>query len=322
MLAIRQLTTFALVLAAALIAANAARAQTAEKTTCPPQAEQPTPEQIQAASTQAKDRGVLWRISKDGRTSYLFGTIHVGKLSWGFPGQQVRGALMAADTLALEIDVSDEAVMSRVTPPKSAATPTLPDALRKRLDKQISVACIPSEAIAAQHPVMQAMALSGLDARWVGYDLSYAQEYFLAGFAQVNNKPVVGLETPELQLEALLPTTDSDALDLISRTLQDMEEGKTRRMVGRMAQSWEAGNLDDLASFDKWCECMKDDKDRAFYKRINDARNPYLADRIAALHGEGKKLFAAVGALHMTGNQALPKLMAERGFKVERVSFK
>lgn len=321
MLAIRRLTPFALLLAAALMAPTAAFAQASDKAACPPQAAQPTPEQIRIASQQAKDRGMLWRISKDGRTSYLFGTIHIGKLSWGFPGQQVRDALTAADTLALEIDVSDAAVMSRLTPPKSAATPKLPDALRKRLDKQISAACIPAEAIASQHPVMQAMALSGLDARWVGYDLAYAQEFFLAGFAQSAKLTVVGLETPELQMEALLPTTDSDALELISRTLQDIEDGKTRRMADRMAQSWEAGKLDDLANFEQWCECVKDDKDRAFYKRINDARNPFLADRIAALHGGGKKLFAAVGALHMTGDQALPKLMAARGFKVERVAF-
>jgi uncharacterized protein len=283
MLAIQRTIFCAWLLAGAVMAPSAARAQASDKTTCPPQAEQPSPEQIRIASLQAKDRGMLWRISKDGRTSYLFGTIHVGKLSWGFPGQQVRGALMAADTLALEIDVSDAEVMGRLTPPKSAATPKLPEALRKRMDKQISVACIPPEAIASQHPVMQAMALSGLDARWVGYDLAYAQEFFLAGFAQSTQLQVVGLETPELQMEALLPTTDSEALTLIARTLQDIEEGKTRRMTGRMAESWEAGKLEDLANFEQWCECVKDDKDRAFYKRINDARNPYLADRIAAL---------------------------------------
>lgn len=311
--------------ALALVASGIALAQgtdkAAEKTACPPQATQPTPEQVQAAAAKAKDRGMLWRISKDGRTSYLFGTIHLGKLEWGFPGQQVRSALTAADTLALEIDVSDRDTMSRLTPPKSAATPALPEALRKRLDQQITLACIPKEAIAAQHPVMQAIALSGLDARWVGYDLGFAQEFFLAGFAQAAKMPVLSLETPELQMQALLPTTDSDALELIARTLKDLEDGKTRRMMGRMATAWETGNLEELANYEQWCDCIKDDADRAFYKRINDGRNPHLADRIAAVHAEGKKVFAAVGALHMTGDKALPKLMAERGFKVERVNY-
>ena len=133
--------------------------------------------------------------------------------------------------------------------------------------------------------------------------------------------PVLSLETPELQMQALLPTTDSDALELIARTLKDLEDGKTRRMMGRMATAWETGNLEELANYEQWCDCIKDDADRAFYKRINDGRNPHLADRIAAVHAEGKKVFAAVGALHMTGDKALPKLMAERGFKVERVNY-
>jgi uncharacterized protein YbaP (TraB family) len=293
----------------------------ADKAACPPQASQPTPEQMQAAAAKAKDRGMLWRISKDGRTSYLFGTIHLGKLDWAFHGQQVRSALMAADTVALEIDVTDRAIVSRLKPPPGAAVPVLPEALRKRLDQQITLACIPKEAIAAQHPVMQAIALSGLDARWVGYDLAYAQEFFLAGFAQATKKPVISLETPELQMKALLPTTEKDALDAVERTLQDLEEGKARRIVGRMAVAWEAGNLEELATYEQWCDCIRDDADRAFYKRINDGRNPHLADRIASVHAEGKRVFAAVGALHMTGEKALPKLLAERGFTVERVNY-
>ena len=56
-------------------------------------------------------------------------------------------------------------------------------------------------------------------------------------------------------------------------------------------------------------------------RRLNDDRNPALAQRIDALHGQGRRVFAAVGALHMTGAQALPRLMAERGYRVERIRF-
>ena len=44
-----------------------------------------------------------------------------------------------------------------------------------------------------------------------------------------------------------------------------------------------------------------------------------MAERIEALHGEGKRVLVAVGALHMTGEQGLPRLMAARGFTVERL---
>ena len=35
----------------------------------------------------------------------------------------------------------------------------------------------------------------------------------------------------------------------------------------------------------------------------------------------GKRVFAAVGALHMIGPTALPSLLAARGYRVERVEF-
>ena len=56
-------------------------------------------------------------------------------------------------------------------------------------------------------------------------------------------------------------------------------------------------------------------------RRLNDERNPALADGIEAQHRRGRRVLAAVGALHMTGPQALPVLLAQRGFKVERVGF-
>ena len=67
----------------------------------------PTAEQWQAAQREARDVGLLWRLSKDGRDSWLFGTLHVGKLAWSAPGPALRQALARSDVLALEIDPTD-----------------------------------------------------------------------------------------------------------------------------------------------------------------------------------------------------------------------
>ena len=53
-----------------------------------------------------------------------------------------------------------------------------------------------------------------------------------------------------------------------------------------------------------------------------DDRNPAMAARIDALHSGGQTVFAAVGSLHLFGPQALPALMAQRGYRVERIAFK
>lgn len=311
--------------AAALLLATfggAAAAQAPAGADCPPQAKPPSPQAMQEAADRARDRGVLWRLTKGGRSAWLYGTLHVGKLDWAFPGPELRAALAASDTVALELDVVDAQVRERLKPPADAATPALAGALRERLARQVDAACVPRDVAFAQHPVMLAMTLSVLAARWEGLDPGYAQEFVLAGFARSSGKAVVSLETPELQMAALLPRQPAEAERLVAQTLGQLEDGSTRRAIARLATAWERGDLAELADYERWCECAVGAEDRALLARVNDERNPGLAEGIDALHRDGRKLLAAVGALHMTGPQALPRLLEARGFRVERVNFR
>ncbi|QIM53347.1 TraB/GumN family protein [Hydrogenophaga crocea] len=286
---------------------------------CPPQAQVPGPQQLQAAQAQARDRGALWRLEREGRTSWLYGTLHVGKLEWAFPGPQVLQALRSSDSVALELDVSDPALAQQLRDGLAGPAPTPPAALQQRLDRQIAAACVPAAAFAALHPLQQGMALLLLDARWIGLDPGYGVEHVLAGFAKSSRRPLIALETARQQLQALAPATPEEALRALDGTLTLLESGRSREVLARLAQAWADGDLDTVARYESWCDCATTDDDRAALRRLNDGRNPHLADRIAALHGEGRRLFAAVGLLHMTGEQALPRLLAERGFRVARV---
>jgi len=295
-----------------------ARAQTA--TACPPQAQPPSPQQLQAAAAQARDRGLLWRLTRDGRTSYLYGTIHIGRLDWAFPGEQVRAALMASDTLALEIDVGDPHMAARMQPPADSVVPSLAPALRERLDRQIDAACVPKALLASQHPVMQVLTLMVLAARWQGLDPGYAQEFVLSGIARAAQRRVVSLESPESQMAALIPRDAAGTERAVAQMLEQLEQGDARRVVARLADAWARGDLAEIADYERWCNCATSDEDRAQMQTLNDDRNPALADGIEALHRDGRGVFAAVGALHMTGAKALPTLLQQRGFTVRRVA--
>jgi uncharacterized protein YbaP (TraB family) len=293
---------------------------------CPPQIQPPTAEQIQAAQRDARDRGALWRITRDGNTSYLYGTLHVGKLEWVMPGPQVRAALGATDTIALEIDPTDPQMLARMNTAgaQGAAAPRLDAELEKRMARRLEAACLPPQvrpAIDAQHPAMRAITLSLLEARWEGLDVGYGQEFALAGFGRAAQRRIVSLESPESQMAALIPKDPAEVDKLIVGTLDQLDKGTARRTVARMAAAWASGDMTELERYERWCECVLDESDRKLMHRLIDERNPVLAEGIEQLHKEGRKVFAAVGALHMVGPMALPVLLKARGFTVERVAF-
>ena len=90
------LSILTIVLIAWLVSPSSTQAQT-----CPPALQTPSAEQIQQAQRNIRNRGYLWKISKDNRSSYLYGTIHLGRFEWIFPGPNLRAALQAVDVLAL-----------------------------------------------------------------------------------------------------------------------------------------------------------------------------------------------------------------------------
>lgn len=290
---------------------------------CPPPPVEPTPEQIQTLMREAKDRGFLWKITKAGRSGYLYGTMHVGKQAWSVPGPRTLAALTASDTIALELDVLDPAVQAQLMDVSrfSAKPLAMPPSLQGRMNALARKVCAPEAMLAKQHPMMQLMTVTLFDARFSELEVAYGNEIFLAGFARGADKTVVSLETVESQMRALLGGDAGETLESVSRAMTVLEQGKTRAITSRMAAAWASGDLRELENYAQWCECANTVAERRALQRLNDERNPGLARRIDKLLSAGKSAFAAVGALHMVGAKALPNLLQELGYQVERVTF-
>jgi uncharacterized protein YbaP (TraB family) len=314
MFKIIRLALLILLLAAALPAFSAAAS-------CPPTMEQATPETIQAAARNARDHGFLWRISKDGRTSYLYGTIHVAKFAWRFPGPSVSQALRATDTLALELDMLDADIQGRMVKGMAALRSTpLPGSLQKRMRHQAEAACVPYDSIASLSPELQVTTLTMMAGRGAGLEAEYAIDAVLAQTGRDEKKHVVSLETPEMQLNLLQMKNSQETIAFVEDSLAELETGRSLKMLNRIAKIWADADYSEMARFDEWCECLNTEIEREVMKRALDDRNPALAEHIDALHQSGKQVFAAVGSLHMFGASGLPALMVKRGYQVERVN--
>ncbi len=290
---------------------------------CPPTPEQPTPEMLQSAMRNASDHGYLWRIGKDGRTSYLYGTIHIGKPEWIFPGPKVAEALRATDTMALEFDMLDPAMQENMKKALAGLhSNPLPEALTKRLRQAAKSLCIPYDALAKSPPEMQVALLSMIASRWEGLDPSYAVDAFLAAMGHRSQKNMVSLETPESQLQLLMMKTPQETAAFVEGSLEELENSRARKVLKRLSDAWAHADYADLEHYEDWCDCLKTEIERQIMKRLLDERNPAMAEHIDALHMSGKQVFAAVGSMHMFGPVGLPALLEKRGYKVERVDFK
>lgn len=281
---------------------------------CPPPPRPPSAEQAQALAAQAQDRGLLWRLRRDGHESYLYGTLHVGRLAWAFPGPALRAAWEATEVLAVELDPTE------VAGEMATLSPEVPEPrLAKRLAAQARAACLPETALNAYPPMLQLASLTVLAARRDGLEAAFGQDLTLIMRARQEGRPVQSLETLAEQLTALEPASPAESRQMLDAGLRQLERGEVRAPLRRLTDAWARGDLKTLADYPRWCRCADTPEERAWLTRVNDGRNPHLAARIEALHAAGQRLLVAVGALHMSGPKALPALLRERGFVVEQV---
>ncbi|MBI3349099.1 MAG: TraB/GumN family protein [Burkholderiales bacterium] len=281
---------------------------------CPPLPAAPTTEQAAAWAAKAPDRGLLWRISRGGHSSYLFGSLHIGRAGWAYPGPALRQAWADTEVLAVELDPADVGpVLAAAAPPEPLAP-----ALARRVDAQVRAACMPAGALNALPAMLQVSTLTLLEARRDGFDVGFGQDLALLARAKAEGRPVQSLETVEEQLSALTPTA-AELPAVVDAALRQLQRGQLRAPMRKLADAWSRGDLKTLADYPRWCACADSPAERAWFKRVNDDRNVQLAARIDALHAAGQRLLVAVGALHMSGPDALPRLLAARGFEVQAV---
>jgi uncharacterized protein YbaP (TraB family) len=299
----------------------------AAKANCPPSAASLVPKGGWAsAPPQTQDHGFLWRIEKDAHTSWLYGTAHIAKTEWMRPGPKVREALQQSEVIALEINPQEEAQGENVAGNFSTADAnslSLNDVQRERLSRLLRAACISSDfsrEIEKMRPSLQIALLNFFSTQIDGLYAEFGSEHYLISYAHDAQKSVVGLET--VAERAMLIAGDGREKNLpaqIDAALYQLESGKNRKIAAITADAWARGDLEKLEHYEEWCDCLKTSEEQTVHWRLTVGRQPTMAARIEHLHDDGKRVFAAVGAMHMVGDRGLPSLLIERGFQVTRV---
>jgi hypothetical protein len=312
----RWLTTLLLVCAAP----GTGTAQTPESTApqCPPQAPPPDQQLMLRAHEQATDRGFLWRISRDGRDSFLYGTLHAGRPEWFALGPRTEASLFRTGALALEINVTDPAVPRGLKAVIDGPPRALPSELMQALRAVWRSECLPEADLSRGPAELHMTQVAVAQARRQGLFALYSAESVLLMRSLRAERPVVGLESVQAQLAALMARDDAEAAVMVADGLAELRRPQATAALERLALAWAGNDLETLQTYAQWCDCVNTPGERESLARMTDGRNPGMADAIERLHA-GMSVFAAVGSLHLVGPQGLPSLLKARGFVVTRV---
>ncbi len=290
----------------------------------------------EAVARQPYARGNSWRATRDGETVHIVGTYHFDDPRHDAILERLAPSIDAAAVVLVEAGPEEqERLKSEMTrrPERlfRATGPTLPEQLSEEDWQKLSVAMqargIPAFLAAKMQPWYLAMMLGipacampdvadgmrGLDARIVER-------------AEANATPVRALEPYDTVFGLFDGMTEEAKLDMIRTTLamdEQAEDYSATLTDAYFAEdvrvTWELGRLKAYGlkgNTREEVDAALAEMEEALMVRRNRAWIPVIE---AAL-GEGP-VFAAFGALHLSGEGGVLALLEAEGFAIERLAF-
>jgi uncharacterized protein YbaP (TraB family) len=294
------------------------RAQSAESEGCIYPVPQRDAAYWQKEAAVAKDKGLLWRLEKDGRTSWLLGTLHINRPQTAMLGPRIMQAILSSDVLAVELNISEAGVLQKLLKSTAEPLPKISPSTTLAVQEVLKKACHPQVNqldVIGKNMLIPSLLLSY--AKSLGLYAEYGVDLLLMGMAQAMKKPIHSLESVDVQAQVLrLIASAPDFEQSLKEHFQSIDSGQTKRLFDRFYDVWLRGDAAENAQYPMWCDCRENEEEKELFKRINDDRNPGLATEILRLHDQGKRVFAAVGMAHTSGPLAVQTLLAQAGFVV------
>jgi len=264
----------------------------------------------------------LYKIEKNGVSSYLFGTVHVGDASMKGLPKNVTDAISASKEVIVEVDISKltPLEMQRRSMPFTtlAQGKTLQTELSEqnytKLENYFASKSIDIAMFNGLKPWAVMVTMMQIEFQAVGYSDKAGIDQQVLNYAKNNNIKIGELETLEQQLEMF----DGLALlsnEMIEETFKQLADIDTYFI--KLVDAWKSGDMDTLSSY---YNISFDDSN---YGEISEQvmlinrNNNWVKQLTPRLANE--QLFIAVGALHLPEKHGLLKQLRDKGFSITRL---
>jgi len=262
----------------------------------------------------------VWKISRDGKSLYLGGSVHVLR-NTDFPlPQEFDTAFSQSEILVLEADIeqmADEGVaqylISKMLLPGETTLQSILDAdTYKLLVAAYAEYGVSISEVSKLKPSMAVNILTIFQIQKYGFVLQGVDSYYLEK-ARTENKPVNFLETVQTQIDMLVNMGDGYENDFVRYSLQDMASAETE--LETLLAEWKKGS----ASITEKAISEMREQWPEIYKTLLADRNAAWMPQIERFLADRPVCFVVVGLMHLHGPDGLLRQLGNSGYAVERL---
>lgn len=255
----------------------------------------------------------FWAAEKDGKTTYLLGTMHLGVDPETRLPQIVWDKLDAAKSFAMEADISDPKLGDTLVRKGGTLRDDLGADYWAKLEKAVGPEM--SQQMARMTPMGAAAMMSLKD-----LPKTAAMDGVLLGRAINQKKQIIYLEEGSLQAKILAKHLGTKALKMMIDTYE-----KGAAQAKAMLDAYITGDPDGIIKItdDQRLDSLQHGfTEKEYEEQMEDIlykRNASWIPALEKMHMEGNA-FVAVGALHLIGKRSVLEMLEKKGFKISRIT--
>ncbi|NCB50896.1 MAG: hypothetical protein EOM54_03285 [Clostridia bacterium] len=279
-----------------------------------------------ASENKTPDTPLLWEVKYGETTLYLFGSIHTATRNLYPLSDTIMDAYNSSDYLMLELDLSDNSEHPEYADYFTYSDGTqVSDIIGDELLHEIAATLkdngkeISTYVLESYTPITLLALLQNLAMDKTELSGEYGIDTYFMNLAEEDNKPILGAETYEQQMNFLNIYTSETWQSQLRYYLDVAAYAKA---LEELFTNWRLGNE---AAFEEGLKLLREkaetsDADRQNYDFMIIERNGRMTDSAETCLKDGKNVFMIVGIAHLVGEDGVVAQLRGRGYDVVLLS--
>lgn len=262
---------------------------------------------------------LFWQLDYQGKTSYAFGSIHLGEKHMYPLPQPIMAGFKASEALVVEVDLAKikPADMSAMTmrygvDDKRPLSSWLNPSTKKQYHQYCNKQQLPCDRFATFKPWLVGVTLMSISFSQSGFDSELGIDKFFIQRSK-GKKPIIALESAEQQLGLLSGLSGEIQQELLVQSMQS-----DNAMMLELINSWYSG--DEHKLIELFGQVHDKGLEKVFREQFLVQRNKTMVEKLMPQLKAGKQLFVVVGTAHLVGPDNMLALLKRRGVTVTQVA--